>query len=140
MQPRTVLFVIASLEYTGAAQQLGLLAANLPRESFGVRLAVLGTESPWVAWLRGKGVEVEVLGWRRPFDVVPFLELRRLVKRIRPDMLHVWGATALRAVILTGNRRNHLLVSAALSFAHRTNRMDRWLLTRTQGVVAIGAA
>jgi glycosyltransferase involved in cell wall biosynthesis len=140
MQPRTVLFVIASLEYSGAARQLSLLAGNLPRESFRVRVAVLGTETPWVASLRGEGIEVEVLGWRRPFDVLPFAALRRLVKSMRPDVLHVWGTTALRAVVLTGSRKTNLLVSAALSFAHRTNRVDRWLFAHSKGVIAFGAA
>ena len=73
------------------------VGGGLPRESFRVRVAVLGTETPWVESLRGEGVEVEVLGWRRPFDVLPFLALRRLIKSMRPDVVHVWGATALRA-------------------------------------------
>lgn len=140
MQPRTVVFVIANLEYGGAARQLSLLAANLPRESFRVRVVVLGRETPWAVSLRSEGVEVEVLGWRRPFDVLPFAALRRLVKSMRPDVLHVWGLTALRAVVLTGSRRTNLLVSAALSFAHRTNRMDRWMLRRARGVIAFGTA
>jgi glycosyltransferase involved in cell wall biosynthesis len=138
---RTILFVIPSLAYSGAARQLSLLAAGLPRESFRVRIAVLGTEAPWVGSLRGEGVEVEVLGWRRPFDVLPFAALRRLVKATRPDVLHVWGATALRAIVLTGSRPAHrLLVSAALSFAQRTSRLDRWLIQHAEGVIAFGAA
>jgi glycosyltransferase involved in cell wall biosynthesis len=140
MQVRSVLFVIASLEYSGAARQLSLLAAGLPRESFQVRVAVLGTETPWVESLRGEGVEVEVLGWRRPFDVLPFLALRRLIRSMRPDVLHAWGASALRAVILTGSRAKNLLASAALSFAQGTSWVDRRLLTRLGGVIALGAA
>ncbi|HZV05692.1 MAG TPA: glycosyltransferase [Gemmataceae bacterium] len=138
---RTVLFVIPSLEYSGAARQLYLLAAGLPRESFRVCVAVLGTETPWVESLRGEGVEVQVLGWRRPLDAAPFLALRRLMKSIRPDVVHVWGSTALRAVVLTGSRAvNRLLVSAALSFAQRPSRLDRWLLSRVEGVIAFGNA
>jgi glycosyltransferase involved in cell wall biosynthesis len=141
MQMRTILFVISSLEYSGAARQLSLLAAALPRESFRVRVAVLGAASPWVEALRGQGIEVEVLNWRRPFDVVPFRTLRRRVRSSRPDVVHVWGMTALRALALTGSRPAHrLLVSAALSFAQATNRLDRWLLRRAEGVIAFGAA
>jgi glycosyltransferase involved in cell wall biosynthesis len=141
MPVRTILFVISSLEYSGAARQLGLLAAGLPGDAFRVRVAVLGTETPWVASLRGEGVEIEVLGWRRPFDVLPLVTLRRLVRSIRPDVLHVWDTTALRAVVLTGSRpANQLLVSAALSFAHRPDRLNRWLLSRVGGVIAFGAA
>ena len=140
MPARTILFVIPSLEYSGAARQLSLLAAGLPRDSFHVRVVVLGTESPWATSLRSQGVEVEILGWRRPFDVLPFVALQRLVRSTQPDVLHVWGATALRAVVLTGSRAATLLVSRVLSFAHRTSRLDRWLLTRARGVIAFGEA
>jgi glycosyltransferase involved in cell wall biosynthesis len=82
-----------------------------------------------------------VLGWRRPFDVVPFLALRRLVKSLRPDVLHVWGATALRVVALTGSRAvNRLVVSGALSFALRPGRLDRWLISHAEEVIAFGNA
>jgi glycosyltransferase involved in cell wall biosynthesis len=140
MPSRTLLFVIPSLEYSGTARQLMLLASGLPRESFRVRVAVLGVETPWVASLRGEGVEVEVLGWRRPFDVLPFVALRRLVSSMRPDVVHVWGATTMRAVVLSGSRgMNRLLVSAALSPAKKPIPLDRWLLRRIEGVIAFGA-
>jgi glycosyltransferase involved in cell wall biosynthesis len=137
---RSVLFVIANLEYSGPARQLGVLATGLPRDSFHVRVAVLGGETPWATSLRRAGVAVEVLGWRRPFDAAPFLALRRLVQALRPDVLHVWGATALRAVVLTGSRAKALWVSAALSFTQPIGWMDRWLLARVGGVIAFGAA
>jgi glycosyltransferase involved in cell wall biosynthesis len=141
MPLRAVLFVIPSLGYSGAARQLMLLAAGLPRDSFRVCVAVLGAETPWAASLRGEGVEVEVLGWRRPFDMRPFLALRRLVRSLRPNVVHVWGMTALRAVGLSGSRRaSRLLVSAALSPARRAVPLDRWLLQRIEGVIAFGAA
>ncbi|HEY7327358.1 MAG TPA: glycosyltransferase [Gemmataceae bacterium] len=140
MQPRTVLFVITNLEYSGAARQLSLLAASLPRESFQVRVAVLGIQAPWAELLRSERVEVEVLDWRRPFDVLPFVALRRLIRSMRPDVLHVWGATALRAVILTGSRTKNLLVSAVLPLTQQIGWLDRRLLARVGGVIALGAA
>jgi glycosyltransferase involved in cell wall biosynthesis len=141
MPSQSILFVVPNLEPSGAARQLSLLAAGLPRNSFRVRVAVLGLATPWVESLRGEGIEVEVLGWRRPFDVLPFAALRRLIKSMRPDVAHVWGAAALRAVVLTASLpANRLLVSAVLSFAHETNRLDRWLLSRTQGAIAFGTA
>lgn len=141
MQPQTVLFVIMSLEYSGAAQQLCLLATNLPRESFRVCVAVLGTETPWTESLREAGVEVQLLGWQRPFDVAPLLALRRLVKSLRPDVVHVWGIAALRLVVLTGSRAvNHLVVSGALSFTSRPGQLDRWLLAHAADVIAFGNA
>lgn len=137
---RTVLFVISNLEYGGAARQLMLLAAGLPRETFRIRVLVLGTETPWTEALRAEGGEVETLGWRRPFDVLPFLELRRRMRSQRPEVVHVWGAAALRAVVLSGSRRvNRLLVSAVLTPATRPSHLDRWLLRRVAGAIAFGA-
>jgi glycosyltransferase involved in cell wall biosynthesis len=136
---RTILFVTTSLKYRGAARQLTLLAAALPRASYHVHVMVLGTESPWAASLREAGIDVEVLGWRRPFDFLPLLTLRRIVRSLRPDVLHVWGTMALRTVVLTGSYAiKRLLVSAALPFAHRANRLDRGLLHRVAGVIAFG--
>jgi glycosyltransferase involved in cell wall biosynthesis len=118
-----------------------LLAAGLPRASFRVRVVVLGTASPWVETLRGQEVEVDVLGWRRPFDVLPLLALRRLLRSQRPDVIHVWGATALRTVVLTGSfPAKRLVVSAALSFAQRPGHLDRALLRRVGSVIALGGA
>jgi glycosyltransferase involved in cell wall biosynthesis len=141
MQPRTVLLVIPRLEYSGAARQLMLLAGGLPRELFRVHVAVLGTATPWVDELRAAGVAVETLGWRRPFDVWPFFALRRLVRTQRPDIVHVWGAAALRALALAGSRRpSRLLVSAALPPVRSPGGLDRRLLQRAGGVIAFGAA
>ncbi len=137
---RTVLLVIPSLHYGGAARQLTLLAAGLPRESFRVRVVVLGTTSPWAESLRRQGIEVEVLGRKRPFDILPFVALRRLVRSMRPDVLHVWGTTALRAVVGSGSRAvDRLLVSDAAPAAQPPGRLDRWLLRRVEGVIAFGA-
>ncbi len=138
---RTVLFVIPGLEYSGAARQLMLLAAGLPRESFRVHVAVLGRATPWADSLRAAGVAVELLGWRRPFDVLPFLALRRLLRSIRPDVVHVWGATALRFLLLSGSRRvKRLLVSAAMPPARPPDSLDRWLLQQVEGAIAFGPA
>ena len=140
MPLRTILFVIPSLRYGGAARQLMLLATGLSRESFRVRVAVLGTVSPWVESLRATGVEVEVLNRRRPFDVLPFLALRRLIRATRPDVVHVWGAMALRSVVLSGSRQPHqLLISAALPPVGSPGNLDRWLLLRTRAAIAFGA-
>ncbi len=123
------------------ARQLSLLASGLARDSFRVRVAVLGAETPWVSGLRSEGVEVEVLNRRRAFDVLPFARLRRLVRLGKPDIVHVWGATALRALVLSGSQSpSRLFVSSALSFVEKTMPPDRWLLRRVRGAIAFGEA
>ncbi len=136
---KRVLFVISNLDYSGAARQLTLIAAGLPRERFQVRVCVLGRMSPWGDELRTAGIEVETLGRTRPFDLVPFLALRRLVRSCRSDVVHVWGAAALRFVALFENLRK-LWVSAALPPIGGPGRIDTWLLRRVGRVVAFGEA
>jgi glycosyltransferase involved in cell wall biosynthesis len=138
---RSVRFLIDSLAYRGAARQLTLLATHLPRETFQVRVTVLGTATPWAEALRAAGVEVDLLGRRRPFDVLPFVALRRLLRSRADDVVHVWGATALRAVSLTGGSLpGRLLVSAALPPGWPPRLFDRWLIGNAGGVIAFGAA
>jgi hypothetical protein len=92
-----ILFLIPSLAYGGAARRLTLLAPQLPRDHFEVRVAALGPDAPWADALRRQGVAVDALGWRRPFDVRPFLALRGLVGDFQPDAVHAWGRGARRA-------------------------------------------
>jgi glycosyltransferase involved in cell wall biosynthesis len=133
---RQVLFVTAQLDYSGAARRLELLARSLPASDLAVRVAVLGTSSPWAESLRSR-VAVEVLGWRRPFDPRPFLALRRLVGACEAAVIHAWGPTALRAAALAA-RTGRLFASAVLNPAGRPSWLDRWLLGRAHRVVAVG--
>jgi len=135
----SVLFIIRDLDYGGTARQLCLLAEHLPRPLFTVRVCVLGRSAPWVEMLRKAGLAVEVLGWHRPFDVAPVLALRRLVRDLRADVIHVWGQVALRALMATGGPdRARLLLSAALTPGHAAGRLDRWLWRKAERIVALG--
>jgi glycosyltransferase involved in cell wall biosynthesis len=138
---RTLLLLTSSLDYSGLARRLCLLARGLPREAFRVRVGVLGAEAPWVEELRRAGVEVRVLGWTRPLDVKPLLALRRWLREERPQVVHAFGSTALRAAVLCGAARS-LVVSDLLHGGHRAPlwTADRWLLGGVAGVIAFGAA
>jgi glycosyltransferase involved in cell wall biosynthesis len=135
-------FVIPSLDYGGAARQLMLIAGGLPRERFTPRVCVLGGVAPWVEELRAAGVEVDILGWKRPLEPAPFVALRRRLAELKPDVIHLWGTAALRAAAALGGARRsaRLFVSAALPPRRRTVWLDRWLLRRADRVVAFGAA
>jgi glycosyltransferase involved in cell wall biosynthesis len=137
-----ILFVIPSLDYSGAARQLTLIAEGLSRDRFRVRVCVLSRTAPWVDELRAAGVEVDVLGWKRPFDAAPFVALRRLLIELRPDVVHLWGRTALRASATFGGARgvSRLFVSGALAPGRRTVWLDRWLMRRAETIVAFGAS
>jgi glycosyltransferase involved in cell wall biosynthesis len=141
---RNLLFLISSLDYSGPARRLCLLARGLASAGFPVRVCVLETDTPWVASLRQAGVEVEVLGWKRPIDLQPFFALRHLLKTTQPDFVHAFGPTALRAVQVCGVWRVVCGVMASDLLhggqAFKTWPLDRWLLRAVQRVVAFGTA
>jgi D-inositol-3-phosphate glycosyltransferase len=134
-----VLFVIPSLAYSGLARRLTLLAANLPRERFQVRVVALGGPSPWDESLRSRGIAVDELGWHRPFDARPLFTLRQLASESRPDVVHAWGAAAMRAVLLAGIvTPRQLVVSGVLPPIREPGWLGRQLLTRVGRVIAFG--
>src|SRR5216683_798202 len=138
---KNVLLVIPSLDYGGASRQLTLLATGLPRERFHVRVCVLGGPAAWVDTLRQSGVTVDLLGWKRPFDVVPFLALRKLMQSFQPDVVHVWGRAALAAVALCGVRgTSRCFASYVLRARKGRDWLGRWLLRHVDRAIAFGAA
>ena len=112
---KRLLLVLADLHPNALARQAFLLARHLPADGLELCVAVLGTSTPWVEALREQGRRVETLGWRRPFDVAPFLGLRRLLQTFRPSVIHAWGPLALRGLTLAGGAgRARLLLSGQL--------------------------
>ncbi len=100
-----ILLLIPDLGHGGAARQVSLLGAHWPRDKGDLGVVVLGPETPWTQQLRQTGCRVEVLGRQRPFDVAPYLGLRRLLGDFRPDVIHAWGAAALRGLAMAGGPR-----------------------------------
>jgi glycosyltransferase involved in cell wall biosynthesis len=137
---RKVLFLIPHLEHSGAAKQLFLLAAGLPRAEFDVRVASLWNGGAVAKLLRRAGVPVEELGWSRLFDLKPFWRLRELVKVFRPDVTHTWQHPSLRAVTLAvGAGKGRLVASAVLGPARLGiphQWLDPWCLAQADCLVA----
>jgi glycosyltransferase involved in cell wall biosynthesis len=134
-----ILFLIADLDYGGLARQLTLLASHLPRERFQTRLAVLAGSSPWVEELRQGGQSIDLLGWRRPFDLSPFRALSRLLKEYRPDIIHLWGPLALRGLCLAGGpRKARVLMTGLLPARGKPAWLDRWLWGKRARIVTLG--
>ena len=134
MEPRTVFFLASELGPTGAARQLGLLAAGLPRDRFRAAVGVLGpANTPGADALRAAGVPVHPLPLRHILDFSGMRNLRRAVAAANPAVLHAWGPAAVRASRLLTTRRPdngnapRLVVSAA-SFPG--GGVVGWLTTR----------
>lgn len=85
-----ILHIIDTLDRTGTAQQLGLLARGLPQDEFEVHVCALSRSGPIGDLLAQAGVPVHVIGRRWSADPMTFWQLIRHVKEVRPDSIHGW--------------------------------------------------
>ena len=82
--------VIPTMDQGGAEKQLCLLAENLPREQFDVRVYLLTHDGPLSARLRSAGIDVVLIGKRFKADPTALFRLRREFKEFQPDIVHTW--------------------------------------------------
>jgi glycosyltransferase involved in cell wall biosynthesis len=136
-----ILHIIPTLDHNGAAAQLELLAKRM-RGAHQLQICCLGGDSSRAARLRGQGLQVDCLRWTRTFDPAAWLRFRDILKSGAPDLLHVWGLPALRALALAGRRwLADAMVSLNLHTASsQINRLDRWCLQRVRMVAAGSSA
>ena len=142
MSVQKVLSVVSSLEYGSAAAQCVYLQLALDGREFHRQVCVTGRAGPWMARLRNAGIEVDVSGRGRLFDLKPIVQLRSLVRSFAPDVLHVWGLPALRIAALSGFR-GRLVVCPCLGpefMRPWLRRLDAWLLRRADCVLALSLA
>lgn len=85
-----ILFLIPTLDRSGAEKQLTLLATRLPRDAFSIHVATLTRGGPYAKELADAGIPVTVLGKRFKFDPIAYWRLRQLLKDQQPDILHTW--------------------------------------------------
>jgi glycosyltransferase involved in cell wall biosynthesis len=141
---KRILCVLGSLEYSGAAKQVSLLAAGLPRDQFAVRVCALGGAGRVAEKLRAAGVQVDALGGTRLVNLAALWHLRCLIRNARPDVIHAWGRSSVRMVALAAKRGvSKVLVSNPFSPKDKRatlGRLDRWLLRGVDKVVALGPA
>jgi glycosyltransferase involved in cell wall biosynthesis len=87
---KRILQIIPSLDRCGAEKQLTLLSLGLPKDQFEVHVAVLTRSGPLLADLQQGEIPVTLIGKRWRVDPQSYLRLRRLVARLRPDLIHTW--------------------------------------------------
>jgi len=85
-----VLLVIPTLDASGAEKQFALLASRLPRNRFEPHVVALTRGGPYERLIRDAGVPITVLGKRFKADPVAWTRLRRIVRRLQPDVIHTW--------------------------------------------------
>jgi glycosyltransferase involved in cell wall biosynthesis len=87
---KRILHIIPTLDRAGAEKQLTLLARSLPRDEFEVHVCALTRGGPLLADLQAAGIPATVLGKRWRLDPHAFWRLCRLIKQLRPDLVHTW--------------------------------------------------
>ncbi len=145
--PLRICLIIPTLDRHGAEKQLCLLAAGLPRDRFDVHVIALTRTGPRATELATAGIPVHLVGKSRKLSPLSLLRLTRLLKLLRPDLVHTWifaancyGRVAARWAkvpqIVAGERcvdlwktQRHLLIDRRLS------KFTRCIITNSTGVV-----
>jgi glycosyltransferase involved in cell wall biosynthesis len=139
-----ILLVAPSLAYGGMRKQLLLLASELRRPPFEVRVAVLGRNVRQLEDFRDRGILVHELGWNRLLDIGPVRRLRQLVNAFRPNVIHAWQLPSLRFLASAGAiGSSGLIASDATPRRGRRflwHTLDPWLLRAADLIVATGSA
>ncbi len=144
-----LLHLLPTFDYSAAGRQVTLLAPRLrslsdpvslgtPPARLDVHVAALGSDGPFAEPLRAAGVPVHVLGCGRRFDMAAVWALRRLVRELRPEVIHAWRLPALRAagVVRAWGRSAFRLIVSEPCRGGRINLLDRWLLRSADAVIA----
>ncbi|MDO5553005.1 MAG: glycosyltransferase [Planctomycetia bacterium] len=90
MVKKKILFIIPTLDRSGAEKQLVLLATGLPRDEFEVHVALLTRTGPLTADLDAAGIPWTLIGKKRKISFSAYLRLKRLIRKLQPDIVHTW--------------------------------------------------
>lgn len=85
-----IALVIPTMDRGGAEKQLSLLAINLPRDQFDVRVYLLTRDGPRSQMLRDAGIEVILIGKRFKLDPTALFRLKKSLVDFAPDVVHTW--------------------------------------------------
>ncbi|MGO9114742.1 MAG: glycosyltransferase [Thermoguttaceae bacterium] len=136
-----ILQIIDTLDLTGTAKQLCLLARGLPQDEFEVHVCALSHGGPLGDELARAGIPVHVIGRRWSADPTTFWRLVRLIRELRPDTIHAWQAVgrAYAAAAARCWRAQHVVAVWRETQSHRwplQRAIDRSIGRRANAVVA----
>jgi glycosyltransferase involved in cell wall biosynthesis len=137
-----LLFVIPTLDQSGAEKQLTLLATHLPRDEFDLRVVCLTRGGPYADTLQQAGISVDILGKCWKFDPAALWKLRRVLRDWRPDVVSTWlfAANAYGRLATTGLRHQpRMVISERCVDSWKSGwqlRLDRMLASRTDLLIA----
>lgn len=133
--------VIPTLDQSGAEKQLAMLAAELPKDRFDVRVCALTRGGYYETKIRDADVPVEVLGKRLKIDPSTYLRLARSMREFAPDIVHTWifAANCYGRVAARWAKVPHVIASERCVDQWKSNyhfAIDRFLMNWTDAVVA----
>lgn len=97
-----IVYVIPTLDQSGAERQMTLLATGLPRDIYSVRVIALQRGGPYLKVLTDAGIDVRVLGKRFRFDALTWYRLRQEIRSFQPDIVQSFLFAANSYVRLPG--------------------------------------
>ena len=87
---KRILYLIPTLDRSGAEKQLTLLATGLPRDEFQPEVVCLTRGGPYAEVLKQHDIPVTVIGKKLKFSPLAMRKLRRVIRERQPDLLHTW--------------------------------------------------
>ena len=85
-----LLYIIPTLDRCGAEKQLTLLACNLPKNQFDIKVLALTRNGPYSKVLEAAGIPYEIIGKRSKLSPVAYARLKKHIKTFQPDIVHTW--------------------------------------------------
>lgn len=141
---RRVLHIIDSLDHTGAAHQLSVLAQGLAQDGIEVQIAALDATRVPIAFQKRLGefsagdapsIPITALGRHSAIDPIAFIRLARLIRSFQPNVVHTWNLDAamyVGAALTRWPRKWHGRVRAVRLHPERPrlviglNRIEPW--------------
>jgi glycosyltransferase involved in cell wall biosynthesis len=139
MAPR-ILFIIPTLDRSGAEKQLALLAPALQQEGFDVHVCALTRGGPYEEPLQAAGIPVRVIGKRWKLDPPAYWRLKAHVAALRPDIVQtcLFAANAYgRAAALAAGVKHIVGGERCIDPWKQWHELaiDRYLAKRTEAIV-----
>ncbi len=128
-----VLHVINTAEVGGGAEHLIHLTQALGVHGFQSHVAV-GRDGPATVRLRGSGIPVTVIG---PMRATAPVRLARILKTVRPDLLHLHGSRAGLAGVLAAHLTGTgpiVYTAHAFAFRRRLPSVLRWAASQAEAL------
>jgi len=136
-----VCLIIPTLDEGGAEKQISLLARGLDRNAFEAIVIVLTHTGPREQELLNSGIAVHHIQKRAKFDPFAWLRLRKLLKQLKPDIVHTWlfaanaygrsAALSAKVPVVLGSERSVDPWKSSYQFW-----IDHFLAKRTHGISA----